>query len=177
MLILLWLRQRGFVFWFSVALVIVTIGTLIGMLAAIGESQGNISFRFLKAKPDLSLSMSASPQTATRNGSLIYTVLVTNEGPGEAKKIVVNTTLPPGVVFTSAQPADPACFESEGSGELPARCARNHRECEGDHLGCGRGIGPTDPRNNRRRRNQPRRLRLLQRLRHRLDTSEVKAHF
>ena len=114
MLILLWLRQRGFVFWFSVALVIVTIGTLIGMLAAIGESQGNISFRFLKAKPDLSLSMSASPQTATRNGSLIYTVLVTNEGPGEAKKIVVNTTLPPGVVFTSAQPADPACFESEG---------------------------------------------------------------
>ena len=114
MLILLWLRQRGFVFWFSVALVIVTIGTLIGMLAAIGSSQGNISFRFLKAKPDLSLSMSASPQTATRNGSLIYTVLVTNEGPGEAKKIVVNTTLPPGVVFTSAQPADPACFESEG---------------------------------------------------------------
>ena len=114
MLILLWLRQRGFVFWFSVALVIVTIGTLIGMLAAIGESQGNISFRFLKAKPDLSLSMSASPQTATRNGSLIYTVLVTNEGPGEAKKIVVNTTLPPGVVFTSAHPADPACFESEG---------------------------------------------------------------
>ena len=114
MLILLWLRQRGFVFWFSVALVIVTIGTLIGMLAAIGESQGNISFRFLKAKPDLSLSISASPQTATRNGSLIYTVLVTNEGPGEAKKIVVNTTLPPGVVFTSAQPADPACFESEG---------------------------------------------------------------
>ena len=114
MLILLWLRKRGFVFWFSVALVIVTIGTLIGMLAAIGESQGNISFRFLKAKPDLSLSMSASPQTATRNGSLIYTVLVTNEGPGEAKKIVVNTTLPPGVVFTSAQPADPACFESEG---------------------------------------------------------------
>ena len=54
MLILLWLRQRGFVFWFSVALVIVTIGTLIGMLAAIGSSQGNISFRFLKAKPDLS---------------------------------------------------------------------------------------------------------------------------
>ena len=114
MLILLWLRQRGFVFWFSVALVIVTIGTLIGMLAFIGESQGNISFRFLKAKPDLSVSISASPQTATRNGSLIYTVIVTNEGSGEAKKIVVNTTLPTGVVFASAQPADPACFESEG---------------------------------------------------------------
>ena len=114
MLILLWLRQRGFVFWFSVALVIVTIGTLIGMLAFIGESQGNISFRFLKAKPDLSVSISASPQTATQNGSLIYTVIVTNEGSGKAKKIVVNTTLPAGVVFASAQPADPACFESEG---------------------------------------------------------------
>ena len=60
------------------------------------------------------------------------------------------------------------------SGELPARCARNHRECEGDHLGCGRGIGPADPRNNRRRRNQPPRLRPLQRLRHHLHTGEVR---
>ena len=112
--VLLWFRQRGFVFWFSVALVIVTMGALVGMLTVIGESQGNISFRFLKAKPDLSVFITASPQTATRNGSLIYTVIVTNEGSGEAKKIVVNTTLPAGVVFTSAQPADPACFESEG---------------------------------------------------------------
>ena len=112
--VLLWFRQRGFVFWFSVALVIVTMGTLFGMLTAIGESQGNISFTFLKAKPDLSISISASPQTAERNGSLLYTIMVTNEGPGEAKKIVVDTTLPPGVVFTSAQPPDPACFDSEG---------------------------------------------------------------
>ena len=112
--VLLWFRQRGFVFWFSVALVIVTIGTLVGMLAAIGSSQGNISFSFLKAKPDLSISITASSQTAERNGSLIYTIVVTNEGPGEAKKIVVDTTLPPGVVFTSAQPPDPACFDSEG---------------------------------------------------------------
>ena len=112
--VLIWFRQRGFVFWFSVALIIVSLGTTVGMLAYIGESQGNISFTFLKAKPDLSISISASSQTAERNGSLIYTVVVTNEGPGEAKKIVVDTTLPPGVVFTSAQPPDPACFESEG---------------------------------------------------------------
>lgn len=84
------------------------------MLAYIGESQDNISFAFLKAKPDLSISMTASPQTVERNGSLVYTVLVTNEGPGEAKKIVVDTTLPPGVTFTSAEPADPACFEADG---------------------------------------------------------------
>ena len=114
MLVLLWFRQRGFVFWFSVSLVALTIATLIGMLAFIGESQGNISFTFLRAKPDLSISISASPQTAERNGSLLYTILVTNEGPGEAKKIVVDTTLPEGVVFTSAQPPDPACFDSEG---------------------------------------------------------------
>ena len=112
--VLIWFRQRGFVFWFSVSLVLLTIVTLFGMLTFIGESQGNISFTFLKAKPDLSLSITASPQTAERNGSLLYTVVVTNEGPGEAKKIVVDTTLPNGVTFASAQPADPACFESEG---------------------------------------------------------------
>ena len=112
--VLIWFRQRGFVFWFSVFLVLLTISTLIGMLAFIGEAQDNISFAFLRAKPDVSLSITASPQTAERNGSLIYTVVVTNEGPGEAKKIVVNTTLPNGVTFTSAQPPDPACFESEG---------------------------------------------------------------
>ena len=112
--VLIWFRQRGFVFWFSVFLVALTIVTLFGMLTYIGEAQGNISFTFLKAKPDLSLSITASPETAERNGSLVYTVVVTNEGPGEAKKIVVDTTLPPGVTFTSAEPADPACFESDG---------------------------------------------------------------
>ena len=112
--VLIWFRQRGFVFWFSVFLVLLTIVTLFGMLTFIGESQGNISFTFLKAKPDLSISITASPQTAERDGSLLYTVVVTNEGPGEAKKIVVHTTLPEGVTFASAQPPDPACFESEG---------------------------------------------------------------
>ena len=112
--VLIWFRQRGFVFWFSLFLVGLTIVTLVGMLAYIGESQGNISFTFLKAKPDLSISMTASPQTVERNGSLVYTVVVTNEGPGEAKKIVVDTTLPNGVTFTSAEPGDPACFEADG---------------------------------------------------------------
>lgn len=112
--VLIWFRQRGFVFWFSVFLVTLTIVTLVGMLAYIGEAQDNISFAFLRAKPDVSLSITASPQTAERNGSLLYTVVVTNEGPGVAKKIVVDTTLPSGVTFASSQPPDPACFESEG---------------------------------------------------------------
>ncbi len=112
--VLLWFRRQGFVFWFSLFIVTLTVVTLVGMLTSIGTYQGNISFRFLRAKPDLSLAISASSQTAERNGSLIYTVLVTNEGPGQAKRIVVNTTLPPGVVFTSSQPPDPACFESQG---------------------------------------------------------------
>ena len=113
--VLIWFRQRGFVFWFSVSLVLLTIATLIGMLVFIGESQDNISFTFLKAKPDLSISMTASSQTAERDGSLLYTIVVTNEGPGEAKKIVVDTTLPDGVTFSSAQPPDPACYETEGA--------------------------------------------------------------
>ena len=111
--VLIWFRQRGFVFWFSIFLVALTIATLFGMLTWIGEAQGNISFTFLKAKPDLSISISASSQSAERNGSLLYTILVTNHGPGEAKRIEVNTSLPDGVTFTSSQPPDPACFVSE----------------------------------------------------------------
>ena len=114
MSILIWFRQRGFVFWFSTFLIALTIGTLFGMLTFIGEAQGNISFTFLQAKPDLTLSITSSPQTAERNGSLVYTVTVTNEGPGVAKKIVVDTTLPNGVTFVSAEPADPACYETQG---------------------------------------------------------------
>ncbi len=112
--VLIWFRQRGFVFWFSAFLVLLTFGTLIGVLTFIGESQGNISFTFLQAKPDLTLSITTSPETAERNGSLVYTVTVTNEGPGVAKKIVVDTTLPNGVTFVSAEPADPACYETQG---------------------------------------------------------------
>ena len=114
MSVLIWFRQRGFVFWFSTFLVALTIGTLFGMLTFIGEAQGNISFTFLQAKPDLTLSITASPQTAERNGSLVYTVTITNEGPGVAKRIVVDTTLPNGVTFVSAEPANPGCYEAQG---------------------------------------------------------------
>lgn len=111
--ILLWFRRQGFVFWFLSFLGVISLIGLVGMFTAIAESQGVISFRFLKAKPDLALTISATPPTATRNDPLTYTLRVTNEGPGEAKKIVVDTALPDGVMFVSAEPGNPACFEAQ----------------------------------------------------------------
>ena len=86
---------------------------LIGMFTAIAERQGVISFEFLRARPDLSLTLSASPETTERQDDLTYTVRVANNGSGKAKKIVVNTTLPEGVMFMSSDPGAPACFESK----------------------------------------------------------------
>jgi uncharacterized repeat protein (TIGR01451 family) len=110
---LLWFRKRGFLFWFLFLGGAISVIGLVGMFTAIAEGQGLISFDFLRAKPDLSLTLSATPQTTEKDGDLTYTIRVTNNGKGEAKRIVVNTTLPEGVSFTSSEPGDPACFESE----------------------------------------------------------------
>ena len=110
---MVWLRRRGFLFWFlSIGGAISVIG-LIGMFTAIAENQGLISFGFLKAKPDLSLTLSTATETAATDSSLTYNIRITNEGQGEAKRISLNTTLPEGVSFTSSEPGDPACFESQ----------------------------------------------------------------
>ncbi len=111
---LLWFRNRGFLFWFLFVGGVGSVIGLIGMFTAIAESQEVISFDFLKAQPDLSLTLSAAPETATPNSALTYTIRVTNDGKGEAKRIVLDTTLPQGVSFTSSEPRDPACFESQG---------------------------------------------------------------
>ena len=48
------------------------------------------------------------PSTNTRT-RLIYTVVVTNDGPGAATNVVVTDTLPGGVVPVSAQPTVGSC--------------------------------------------------------------------
>ena len=113
MRILLWFRRRGFIFWFMWIGGLISLVSLVGMFTLIAESQGVVSFAALRAKPDLSLSMSSTPQVATRNSPVTVTIRVSNDGEGRARRIVLDTTLPNGVGFVAADPPDPACFESE----------------------------------------------------------------
>lgn len=113
MQILLWFRRRGFIFWFMWIGGLISLVSLVGMFTLIAESQDVISFAALRAKPDLSLSMSSSPQVAARNAPMTVTIRVSNHGEGMARRIVLDTTLPKGVEFVAAEPPDPVCFESE----------------------------------------------------------------
>ena len=110
---LMWFRRRGFVFWFMSIAGIGSLVALVGMFTLIAESQEVISFDFLMAEPDISLSISAEPQPASRNAQVTITIRVTNDGPGAARRIVLDTTLPKGMRFVEADPPDPACFESD----------------------------------------------------------------
>jgi uncharacterized repeat protein (TIGR01451 family) len=66
---------------------------------------------------DLALAMTASPSSVTVGGQITYTLTVTNAGPGTARLIVVDDTLPPGLVFVSASPTQGTCINSS-----PVQC-------------------------------------------------------
>jgi uncharacterized repeat protein (TIGR01451 family) len=51
---------------------------------------------------DLSIEKTASPNAATLNQPVVYTIVVRNAGPGPADAVRVTDLLPTGVVFTSA---------------------------------------------------------------------------
>ncbi len=50
---------------------------------------------------DLSLTMSASPNPGLVNTNLVYTMVVSNAGPGSATNVVVSQSLPPGFTFVT----------------------------------------------------------------------------
>jgi uncharacterized repeat protein (TIGR01451 family) len=58
---------------------------------------------------DLALAMAASPASVTVGGQITYTLTVTNAGPGTARLVAVDDTLPPGLVFVSASPTQGTC--------------------------------------------------------------------
>lgn len=64
------------------------------------------------ADADLSLTMWA-PETVTAGSNLTYDIVVHNTGPGTATGVTLTDTLPAGVTFVSATPAE-SCSESEG---------------------------------------------------------------
>ena len=55
---------------------------------------------------DLAITKTASPNPVNVNGSLTYTLQVTNNGPNTATAVVVTDALPGGVNFLSVSPAN-----------------------------------------------------------------------
>jgi uncharacterized repeat protein (TIGR01451 family) len=64
---------------------------------------------------DLALSKSDSPDPATVNSNLTYTVSVANRGPNDATDVVVTDTLPSQVNFVSATSSAGTCNRSGGT--------------------------------------------------------------
>ncbi|MFZ5863100.1 MAG: DUF11 domain-containing protein [Nitrospirota bacterium] len=54
---------------------------------------------------DLSITKTDSPDPVSVNGTLTYSITVTNNGPANAAAVTVTDTLPAGVTFTSATPS------------------------------------------------------------------------
>ena len=63
----------------------------------------------VNASADLALLMAASPDPVTISSNLTFLVTVTNQGPSSATGVNVTDTLPAGVAFVSATPAQGSC--------------------------------------------------------------------
>ncbi len=64
---------------------------------------------------DLSVSKTASPNPAFTGSNVTFTIIVTNRGPSTATNIVLTDSLPSGLAFVSAQTAQGACSETNGT--------------------------------------------------------------
>jgi uncharacterized repeat protein (TIGR01451 family) len=63
---------------------------------------------------NLSVTMIESPDPVMVEGSLTYTITVTNNGPDDAPGASVSNQLPPAVAFVSASPTQGSCYENAG---------------------------------------------------------------
>lgn len=63
---------------------------------------------------DISVTKAGSPNPATVNEELTYTVTVSNSGPDVAANVVLTDTLPTGAIFVSANPEQGTCDHVAG---------------------------------------------------------------
>jgi uncharacterized repeat protein (TIGR01451 family) len=63
---------------------------------------------------DLAVSKTDSPDPVTGGNDLTYTVVVTNNGPGDATSVVLNDTLDGRLTFSSATASQGSCVETSG---------------------------------------------------------------
>jgi uncharacterized repeat protein (TIGR01451 family) len=67
---------------------------------------------------DLSISKTAAPPIVPRGGDVVFTITVTNDGPGAATNVEVTDPLPASFTFVSATPSQGSC-----SGTTTITCA------------------------------------------------------
>ena len=83
--------------------------------AFVGEYYGAIDFFANETLADLSISQTDSPDPVLVGANITHTLTVTNNGPNDARSILVTDNLPGGVSFVSATPDDgSSCTESGG---------------------------------------------------------------
>src|SRR4030067_2251567 len=77
----------------------------------------------LPNEADLSITKTDSPDPVNVGDSLLYTITVTNNGPGNATGVTVTDTLPSGITLVSVTPSQRRC-----SGTLKACCSLGYIE-------------------------------------------------
>ena len=120
---LVWWRKRGGVFWWSTILVVLSLGTLVGVLVPVARGMGHLDFRL---EPDLTATITADKTSASKGDIVNFTIKHVNEGESEAGAVTVNIHLPDELTVRSVQPGTPACsqasklerFASEEAGQV-----------------------------------------------------------
>ena len=77
----------------------------------------------LPNEADLSITKTDSPDPVNVGDSLLYTITVTNNGPGNATGVTVTDTLPSGITLVSVTPSQGSC-----SGTLTVSCSLGNIE-------------------------------------------------
>jgi len=79
------------------------------------NANGGIFVHDDRAAADLSLTKSDSPDPVSRGGTLIYSIVVTNNGPGSAAGVQLTDALPANVQFVSAASTAGSCTQTGGT--------------------------------------------------------------
>ena len=106
---LIWWRKRGGVFWWTTILVILSIGTLVGVLVPVSRQMGHLDFR---PPPDISATIEADKTSVSEGDTVTFIVNHLNGGGSEAGAVTVNIHLPDQLTATSVEPGTPACSQA-----------------------------------------------------------------
>lgn len=106
---LIWWRKRGGVFWWTVILVVLSIGTLVGVLVPVSRSMGHLDFR---PEPDITATIFADKTSVSKGDTVTFSIDHENIGGSEAGAVTVNIHLPDQLTATSVQPGTPACSQA-----------------------------------------------------------------
>ncbi len=83
-------------------------------VANLGSNNVSILLNTPAPEPDLEISKTASPDRVTVGSDIIYSLLVENNGPGNATNVKASDPLPAGVSFKAAG-SSPNCSEAAGT--------------------------------------------------------------